>query len=68
MAQDITGYRDLNETEIRGINLAKQFEKQFNDLLDEAEDGSNGRHIAMARSYIEIGTMFAVKAIAKPTS
>ena len=62
----ISGYRDLTETEIGAMNDLKDMERRLLVKLDQLTDDSNGRHIALAKTHLETGFMFAVKAIAKP--
>ncbi len=63
----IDGYRDLSDAEIKSINELKKRERQAGEALDSIEDSDNARHVALARTYLEIGFMFAVKAIARPS-
>ncbi len=62
----ISGYRDLSETEIEAINKIKELEVVLNNVLNGIQDSENGRHVAIARTHLETGFMFAIKAIAKP--
>ena len=62
----ISGYRDLSETEIAAMNDLKDTERRLLVTLDQIADDSNGRHVALAKTHIETGFMFAIKAIAKP--
>jgi hypothetical protein len=75
-AKTINGYRELSEKEIDLINESKELEKQVNKFinwLDEVNNEKQGdiyfnaRNLAIAKTNIETGFMFLVKAIAKPT-
>src|SRR6185295_13136514 len=65
----IAGYRDLTEAEIRTINAFKLIEQDLADLLGavEVEGTAAARWLAMARTNLETGIMYAIKAIARPT-
>jgi hypothetical protein len=66
---DITGYRELGPGEVVAINRLKGVEAQLVEelgLLDADGDGAAARWVALARHYLEIGMMFAVKAVARP--
>lgn len=62
----IAGYRDLSETEIAAMNALKDQERSLLVQLDQITDNENGRHVSLAKTHIETGFMFAIKAIAKP--
>ena len=68
----ISGYRDLSEDEISLMNRIKAKEEMV-DLLAEVEDATRaagdheaGRWASLARTHLETGFMFAVKAVARP--
>ncbi len=63
----ISGYRDLSEDEIMLINKVKNLEKSVGAALDSIQDSENGRHVSIAKTHLETGFMYAIKAIAKPT-
>lgn len=69
----ISGYRDLSEDEINQMNAIKAAEGQLSGLLAWVEqsatasgDPAAGRWAALARTHLETGFMYAVKAIARP--
>jgi len=67
----IKGYRDLSEAEIQMMNEIKEREADLKMLLDrvgEAEDmpSDSKRWLALARTNLETGFMYAVKAVARP--
>lgn len=67
----IKGYRDLTNDEIAKMNLLKQFEVDLKVLLDGLlESGAPrdaSRWLAVAKTNLETGFMYAVKAVARPT-
>jgi hypothetical protein len=66
--QKISGYRDLSQAEIDGMNAVKHLEAQFNGLIDhlKALPGVDGRQVALAATHGEDAFMHAVRAIAQP--
>lgn len=71
----IPGYRDLGADEMEDIKFFKEWERRLETLctsLDETiakypGDPVAARWASLARTHLEIGMMFAIKAIAKPT-
>lgn len=62
----ISGYRDLSEGEIATINRLKELERSIVELLDTSLHAPDPRHLAIAKTHLETGFMFAIKSIAKP--
>src|SRR5215203_2937015 len=64
----IAGYRDLSKAEIQLMNVWKALEADADRLLGRAEvrGTAQARWNAMARTHLETGFMFAIKAIAAP--
>lgn len=64
----ITGYRDLSQAEIDGMNAIKRLEAQFNGMIDhlKAMPGLDQRQVALAATHGEDAFMRAVRAIAQP--
>lgn len=62
----IAGYRDLSEDEIASINRLKELEKDVFEQLNTSLHAPDPRHQAIAKTHLETGFMFAIKAIAKP--
>ncbi len=64
----ITGYRDLSEQEISGMNAIKHLEAQFNGMIDflKSVPRIDQRQVAMAATNGEDAFMHAVRAIAQP--
>ena len=64
----ITGYRDLSQAEIDGMNKIKALEAQAGSLAKEigAIEGVDPRLLALARTNLQQGFMWFVRSIAKP--
>lgn len=64
---DIKGYRELSRTELAQINAIKDLEGQVIEFIDGIHAASpNPRMFAIAKTNIEQGFMWLIKAIAKP--
>ena len=66
----IKGYRELDATEIDAMNRLKQKAEEIGALLAElgGMPGIDGRSLAIARTDLQTGFMWAVRAIARPTT
>ena len=66
----IKGYRDLSQDEINLMNRFKQFEAELmlfiNSLEATPEEITRKRDLAIAKTHLQTGFMWGVKAIAKP--
>lgn len=64
----IKDYGELNEEQIYYINSLKQIEDQVYGLLDLAlsQFGADPRRTAVAKTNLETGFMYAIKATARP--
>ena len=67
----ITGFSELSEEQIETINAIKANETKtkamLDDLLSERDPPmDSARWLSLARHHLEIGFMFAVKAVARP--
>ena len=64
----ITGYRDLSQSEIDGMNSIKALEKDTGDLIKQISDieGVDPRLLALAKTNLQQGFMWFVRSIAKP--
>ncbi len=64
----IDGYPELAQIAIDDINSVKRMEQEAARLIAKlvVSHGADQRRLALARTYLEMGFMFAVKAIAKP--
>lgn len=68
--EKIAGYRDLTQAEIDAINELKMVEAKIGEWLKlvASRDADEDRWLSLARTHLETGFMFAIKAIARPTN
>lgn len=67
----IAGYRELNEMEIGLMNELKHLENQVGNIFESIRvmgDSADQRALAIARTKLQTGFMWAVRAIARPDS
>jgi hypothetical protein len=66
----IEGYRDLSTEEIAIMNKLKACEKDVLALIEDVRNVSNAnaRSAAIARTEIQTGFMWAIRAIARPNN
>jgi hypothetical protein len=66
----IKTYRDLTQSDIDDMNSIKDIESQIGKLLKDlsANQKYDQRCFAIARTELQKGFMFAVRAIAQPAS
>lgn len=66
----ISGYRELDAAEIDAMNRVKAKAEEVGALLAElgGMPGLDGRALAIARTELQTGFMWAVRAIARPTT
>lgn len=66
----IKGYRDLSQAEIDAMNKVKQQGESLQLMVEELNEIPNidKRWLAIATTDLQKGIMFAVRAIAQPTS
>lgn len=68
--EQIKGYRDLSQKEIDIMNEAKDAEKSliplFDKVFDLTLDPRQARDLALAKTKIEEGFIFLVRAVANP--
>ena len=66
----ITGYRDLTQSEIDGMNSVKALEADIAELWKQLGliPNVNQRDLALARTAFEDACIRAVRAVARPTS
>jgi hypothetical protein len=64
----ISGYRELTEAEIAAMNEAKAMGNAIGGLLDRMKElpGVDQRALAIARTELQTGIMWAVRAVARP--
>ena len=64
----IDGYRELDTETIEGMNKVKRAEADFLAVLRENQEiGADARWTAIAKTAIEKASMFAGRAVARPT-
>jgi hypothetical protein len=65
---DVKGYRELSEDDVADMNRVKDMEKQVGQLWREFAqfDDIDKRSMALAKTHLQEGFMFFVRAIAKP--
>ncbi|WP_404938996.1 hypothetical protein P7C00_11350 [Pseudomonas sp. JDS08PS003] len=65
----ITGYRDLTQREIDGMNSIKALEADAGELFKQISQiqGVDPRLLALAKTNLQQGFMWFVRSIAKPT-
>ena len=76
MKQGVTGHRPLSETQIARMNEIKSAGRELGDLLEKIivddtavcslHESIDRRCMAIAKTEIQTGIMWAVRAIAKP--
>lgn len=66
----ITGYRELSQAEIDVMNHIKEHGEQLRQLQQEVADlpGVDTRAAAIAKTELQTGLMWLVRAVAKPES
>jgi hypothetical protein len=64
----ISGYRELTEAEIAAMNALKAKGAELGAILDEVKEmpGIDQRALAIARTELQTGLMWAVRAVARP--
>jgi hypothetical protein len=64
----ITGYRDLTQSEIDGMNSIKALEAGTGELFKQIGqiEGVDPRLLALAKTNLQQGFMWFVRSIAKP--
>lgn len=68
--RQITGYRELNEAEIKAMNAIKELAGAVGILVEELEEapGSDQRWVAIGKTHLQEGFMALTRAVAKPTT
>lgn len=66
----ITGYRELSQTEINAMNLAKQYAATIGGFIEQLNQNQtcDQRWLAIAETDLQKGFMSLVRAIAQPTT
>ncbi|MNM21451.1 hypothetical protein D3C81_318120 [compost metagenome] len=65
----ISGYRDLSQAEIDGMNEIKQLEARAGELFKKVAqvEGVDQRLLSLAKTNLQQGFMWFVRSIAKPS-
>lgn len=68
--EKITGYRDLSQEEIDAINKIKELAEKCGDLIEQLDGFPlvDKRSLALGKTNLQQGFMWAIRAIAKPTT
>lgn len=68
--QKISGYRELDQNEIDAMNAIKSTAVEVGRVLDALVDlpGIDKRALAIAKTELQTGFMWAVRAVAQPTT
>jgi molybdate-binding protein len=66
--RQIAGYRDFGEAEVAAINMVKAKAADVGALIDQIAQmpGIDPRALAIAKTELQTGFMWAVRAIARP--
>jgi hypothetical protein len=66
----ITGYRELSEVEITLMNEIKELAAEAGVVIDKlvGTDGLDQRSVALAKTNLQQGFMWAIRAVAQPTT
>lgn len=66
----ITDYRDLSQEEIDLMNEGKALASQAGEWIEklQATQGLDGRCIAIGKTELQTGFMWAIRGIAQPTT
>lgn len=66
----IKSYRELSQAEIDDMNSVKDIENQVGDIIERLSENirTDTRLLAIARTHLQTGFMFAVRSIAQPDS
>ena len=69
--QKITGYRDLSQAEIDAMNEGKALAEQCGQWLDKLQSQGSAldqRAVALGKTNLQQGFMWAIRAIAQPST
>lgn len=68
--RQISGYRELDEQEIRKMNAVKALANAAGEMIDEMRKlpTFDQRWVSIAQTHLQEGFMAAVRAIAQPTT
>lgn len=68
--QKIQGHRDLSQEEIDLMNEGKALAQQCGDFIAklEAIESTDKRNVALGKTNLQQGFMWAIRAVAQPTT
>ena len=68
--QKIQGYRDLSQEEIDLMNEGKALAQQCGDFIAklEAIESTDKRNVALGKTNLQQGFMWAIRAVEQPTT
>lgn len=68
--KQIKGYRDLSQAEIDAMNRGKALAVQVGEWITElqATEGLDQRAVALGKTNLQQGFMWAIRGIAQPTT
>ena len=68
--QKIQGYRDLSQEEINLMNEGKALAQQCGEFIAklEAIESTDKRNVALGKTNLQQGFMWAIRAVAQPTT
>lgn len=66
----ITGYRDLSQEEIDLMNEGKELAEKCGEFIAklEATDSTDKRSVALGKTNMQQGFMWAIRGVAQPTT
>ena len=66
----IKGYRDLSQEEIDLMNEIKSLAEQCGRMIESLEkySGADGRSVALGKTNLQQGFMWAIRGVAKPAT
>jgi len=66
----IKGYRDLSQEEIDLMNEGKELAEKVGDFIAklEAVESTDKRAVALGKTNLQQGFMWAIRSVAQPTS
>lgn len=68
--RQIKGYRELSQEEVDLMNEVKALAEQCGNMIDAlaSHTDSDGRSVSLAKTNLQQGFMWAVRAVAKPST
>lgn len=68
--EKIKGYRDLSQEEIDLMNEGKALAEQCGDFIAKLEDmqSNDQRAVALGKTNLQQGFMWAIRSVARPTT